>query len=375
MKKLLFETNLTGHRMEYVHHIYMGMLEHLEDEYVIVVPEEFIQKRGLYYWPDASHIKFAFMPNISDNNEEEGVLRQSIRRSRLLRHFVKKEKADCVLLITLMAYIPTIGLLIPRKVRVSGIIYTIYLYRWKNSSWKSHAQDVMKYLSIRFAPCVKNVFVLNDMPSAAKLNKLYHTDKFRFITDPYNAIDYSPKNVRKELGVKENEILFLHFGGLNRRKGTLDILKSIGLIPEERRKKSVFIFAGKVYGSIREEFYSLIKILPSDSRVIVYDRFCSNELLADLCSSSDFILMPYRSTSQSSGLLGHAAHYGTPVIGPKDGLIGKLIRKNHLGYQLNGISPEGIAEVISKVSPYRLCCDYKDQISIERFNSDIFNQF
>lgn len=375
MIKMLFETNLKGHRMEYIHHIYMGMVEHPEDDYVIVVPGDFQQKRNLYNWPSANHIRFIYMPNLSKYKEETGAFRQSIRRVRYLRKYVKQEKVDAVFLNVLMAYIPAIGLLLPHGVSVSGIIYKIYLYRWKASSWKMRVQDVIKYLALRYSPCVKNIFILNDSPSAVYLNKLYRTDKFKFITDPYNALDYTPRSVRAELGLNNDDMLFLHFGGLNRRKGTLDILEAIALLPEEKRRKSVFVFAGKVYEPIKEEFYSLLHNLPSDSRAIVYDRFCPNEQLADLCSSSDYILMPYRSTSQSSGLLGYAAHFGTPVIGPNEGLIGKLIRKNHLGLQIMSNTPQNIADAICDAKPYSLQSDYKNQISIARFQREIFEHF
>ncbi len=375
MTKLLFETSLKGHRIEYVHHIYLGMLEHPDDEFVIVVPEVFKEKRELYHWPDASHIRFVYMSEALKGCKESGTLRQSFRRALMLRKYVIEEKVDSVFLNDLMAYIPAISLLIPHRVKVSGILYNIYLYLWKNSSLKTRILDIIKYLIMRFSPCIKAVFVLNDASSAAKLNKLYHTDKFKFITDPYNAIDYSPRDVRKELGVSVDDKIFLHFGGLSVRKGTLDILRALALLPAYERKKCFFVFAGKIYEPIKAEFYGLLNNLSKDIRVRFYDQFCSNELLADLCVSSDFILMPYRNTAQSSGLLGHAAYYGTPVIGPKDGLIGKLIRKNHLGIQIDSISPASIADAICKSVPFRLDTKYLDQVSIDQFKQEIFKLF
>lgn len=374
MKKMLFETILAGHRMEYIHHIYMGMLQQKEDEFVIVVPKEFEAKKDLYEWPVASNIRFVLMTEIVDNGESEaGMMMQSFHRTRILKKYVKQEKTESVFLISLMNYIVALPFLISPKVRVSGIVYSIYLYIWDSSSWIRRLQDVFKYVIMRLTPCLKNIFVLNDEVSTKRLNKLYHTNKFKFIPDPYNAIDYKPCNIRLELGLKDDDKAFLHFGGLDRRKGTLDILKAIHFLSEEQKKKFVFVFAGKVYNGIREEFYHLKESLPNDARVIVYDEFCSNEFLANLCISCDVILAPYHDVNRSSGILGHAAYFGKPVIGPAEGLIGNLIKEYRLGVTIRKNTPEEIAEVLSSNLPYKINSEYKNKTIIKNFIDTIFN--
>ena len=41
--------------------------------------------------------------------------------------------------------------------------------------------------------------------------------------------------------------------------------------------------------------------------------------------------MPYHITNLSSGVIGYAALFGKPVIGPSKGLLGHLINKYQLG--------------------------------------------
>ena len=67
-------------------------------------------------------------------------------------------------------------------------------------------------------------------------------------------------------------------------------------------------------------------------RVIVEDDFCSYERLASLCAASDLLLMPYLETAQSSGVIGYASQFGTPVLASDRGLIGKLVRRYGLGW-------------------------------------------
>ena len=369
MKKLLFETNLKGHRMEYIHHLYLGMMEHQEHNYVIVVPQEFEQRKEMYEWPVVNNIRVVFLPKKSESKDvdDSSLLRESWRKTKLLRYYVKKEKADGVFLISLMEFIPFLPILIPKRVRVSGIIYKIYLYRWKNSSWKSRMGDVFKYLVLSGRNCINAALILNDAPAARRYNSLYHTDKFHFITDPYNAIDYSPKNVRAELGVSDDDKVFLHFGGLNRRKGTLEILKSLSLMDEKQKNLAVFIFAGKIYQPIYDEFYHLLNEVKDSTNIIVLDKFVDNEQLADLIFSSDFILAPYSGTIQSSGVLGHAAYWGKPVIGPSQGLVGKLIKRHNLGVTLPEITPNALADVMSGLEKYELKSHYNDEIKINNF--------
>ena len=72
---------------------------------------------------------------------------------------------------------------------------------------------------------------------------------------------------------------------------------------------------------------------------------------------------------------GHAANYGTPVIGPSQGLVGKLIRRNKLGIALNIITPSALAEAMLGAEPYGLITDYKNQITVPRFLDSLFLYF
>ena len=373
---MLFETNLNGHRMEYIHHIYMGMMEYADDEFVIVVPKEFEEKKKLYEWPNAEHIKFSFIKEeIKCNEENTGLIKQSFYLTKILKKYVKQEKVDNVFLISLVGYIVALPFLISPKTKVIGILYNIYLYIWDSISWKQRFENVLKFIVMRMTPCLKTVFILNDNNAASKFNKLYFTHKFKYITDPYNELKYHPRNIRNELNITPEERVYLHFGGLSKRKGTLDILNAIGLLPSEYYKKCTFIIAGKIYGDLKEEFNRIKKNLPIDTQLLVYDEFCSNEFLADLCISSDFILAPYHITNCSSGLLAYAAYYGTPVIGPNSGLIGNLIKEYKLGITLTNTTPECIVKKIIEVDPYRIETGYKEIIKVNNFIDYIFRYF
>lgn len=357
--KILFETKTTGHHIEYIHHLYMMILKKKENDYIIVVPEDFKMRCKQYEWPVANHIRFDFVPlEKIDKLQNTNLLTSSYRRSKLLHYYVRKYQATDVLLVTFMHFIPFLPLLIPKKVNVTGIIYKIYLYEWKSYSILRKILEIIKYKIITANNCVKNVLILNDNSAAHALNRLYDTQKFKYLVDPYNEIHYIPKDIRNELNIPSGNKIFLHIGSMNRRKGTLKVLHAMSLLSDDVTSNVSLVIAGIVCEDIKKEFYELLANAKSSCQIIVFDKYCSKEFIADLCQTCDFILIPYGNTAQSSGIIAHAAYYKKPVIGPCGGLIGKLIRKYKLGISLKNSDITCIVKSIETVSPYNTNSSY-----------------
>ena len=370
--RLVFDTDTAGHHVEYIHHIYMKILEKTDNSYIIVVPEDFKLCEAQYIWPKAKHILFEFIPqDVVDKANSSSMYVSSFRRTKLLSHYVKRFGATHVLLITLIKFIPFLPFVISKKINVYGIIYKLYLYEWKDYSVIRKLLEMFKYQVLSYNNCIKKVFVLNDSSSAARLNALYRVDKFVFLADPFNDDNYKPRNIRGELGIPAENLVFLHAGAMNRRKGTLTFLNSILQIPQEKRKKMTFVIAGAIQADIKEEFERLFNIVKNKCQIVLYNEYCSNSFMADLFESSDCIVLPYEVTAQSSGLIGYAAHFRKPVIGPKTGLVGKLIRKYRLGIQPDEMNPVNLSVAISHFTPYLLDTDYCSYATIGKFQKQI----
>ena len=333
MRTLIFDSSVTGHHLEYLHHYYMEAIGHTDEEYVIMVPNDFIKVKKEYDWPYSSNISFFYIPE-----EDEILLKETNfyklgwNTSKILQRAVRKIKPDRVLLTMLMQFIPFIIFLLPRNVRVRGIMYKIYLYEVHRMGKLRLAAERLRFWLAARSSKIEQIFVLNDEDSARTFNTLYSTSKFRSLPDPVPSVDFSKvKSVREELGVSPVEKLYLHFGGLDGRKGTIDILKSIIASKKGELKDSCFVFAGRINKNTLNDFYDLLSVAKEKTRILVFDQFCSYDFLWNLCYSCDVILMPYHLTSLSSGILGYAAVFNKPVIGPDNGLIGNLIKKYELG--------------------------------------------
>lgn len=346
MKTLIFEPAVSGHHLEYLHHYYVGALARPNEKYVFIVTRKFDEVKDKYEWKSSDNIIIQYIDPKYDNKlSAKNPYVLGWNTSLVLRDYVKELKPDNVILTMLMQFIPFICFLLPSSVKVRGIMYKIYLYEVKEMSKLHLFAERFRFFVASISKTIESIFVLNDEDSAKEFNRLYKTDKFHFIPDPVPEVDLKKcKNLREELSIPKRNKIFLHFGGLDKRKGTLDILKAIDISAEKDLSNMTFIFAGRIKGTLHDEFYPLYDRLRQKAHIVVFDEFCSYELLYNLCFSCDVVLMPYQLTSLSSGVLGYASVFDKPVVGPASGLIGNLISTYNLGITLKDVTATGICE-------------------------------
>ena len=337
MRKLIFDISLSGHHLEYISYIWKWAIEKKDDKFIFAVPgKEWNESQFNKNWIETDNIEIFPLDIEQIKKIKEGnKIIQSYKQSRLVAKIAKKVNADEVIMITLASVIPFLPFFLPKTTKVSGIIYQIFLYGPKKG---------MKYV----------------------------VDWFKCLPDPVPSLPEKPLTcLRERLGIESDSKVFLHFGAMDKRKGTLDILKAILCLDET--DGVAFIFAGKINEKIKSEFDSLYKeIKEKGIKIIVMDEFCSYDTLHNLCYSSDCILMPYRLTNLSSGVIGYASLHRIPVIGPSEGLIGRLIKENKLGKTIRRITPTVISNEIKNFKPYSIGNKYAIKNNIDSFLSLIF---
>lgn len=350
MRTFLVHTHsIGGHQLEYLHHIFMEALRRTNERFIFLIPIRFNEDSNRMIWPKASHIELVVMQPEDEVPLGWGILRKGWRNSRTIRKYASKYEATDVIVVSLMEYLPFLSFSLDRRIRVRGIVYRIYLYEWKTESFLKKCLDVLKYLLISHHRVYDRVMICNDTASAQYLNRLFDTEKFRYMPDPVGALpDYTGKDLRKELGISTSDTFFLHPGSMNAYKNTLSILKALCELDENSSVKPVVVFAGQVREGIQEEFGRLYREAEKHARLFHIKGYLSFETLADLFHSCDYVLIPYKIKSQSSGIVGHAAYYGKPVVAVKGGVVGKLVRKWRLGYLLEDSSAASICCFISE---------------------------
>ena len=229
------------------------------------------------------------------------------------------------------------------------------------------------------AKVFNKVFILNDKEGAAQLNRMFHTNKFAYVPDPYVPISADNlADFRKDNGISADKKLFIQFGTLCSNKSTVEILESIKLLNTEEKKRFAFAFAGKVYDEIKDRFYELVDELRLEVQIVVIDRYCAYETFASLCLACDAILTPYRRTAQSSGLIGYASQFHKPVIAVNSGLLGRLVKQFELGILIDRVNNECLANAYRTIAAGRVqppTSAYCEQNSVEEFQNVIIKCF
>ena len=254
-KYLIFDDQLSGHHLEYIHHLHEGACDQKDSDFIFAVPKRFQELKKQVIWKKSDNIHFHFLSNggfeIGDN-----LLIQSYLKSKIVKKIALHYAVDEVFFVSLMSFLPAISVMLPKNMKISGIIYLIYLYRWRNSSLTLKIIDSLKYLLISKKNNFKTIYILNDKSAPVYLNKKFKTFKFTYLPDPYQPIKESNlHNIREKHEIPEENTVYLHFGGLSARKGTLKILDALGVLGKNELKGKSFIFAGKINGNIRDEFY------------------------------------------------------------------------------------------------------------------------
>ncbi|MBQ0126565.1 MAG: glycosyltransferase [Bacteroidales bacterium] len=370
MNILIFDWSVQGHHLEYLHHIYCEAVKHTKHHFYFYVPAEFAEVKYKFIWEKAENIDIQYLKDKDLMKcKKKNLLVSAFFKSLIIRRIVLLHHIDRVWLIMFMHLMPFLPFMLPGNVLISGILYRIYFYEGSNIKGARLLLEKLRYAFLAKEANVEAVYVLNDELAASKLNSIYSSSKFIQIPDPVPMIDDSRvRNIRQEIGVGESETMFLHFGGLDERKGTLEILKAIIDMPSDKLKGKVFVFAGKIKDSIHDDFYSLLQKAERKTRIIVYDEFCSYLFLINLCNSTDYILIPYKNTNQSSGVIGYASFFSKPVIGPSQGLLGRLIKSYNLGYAIDDLSSTGLARTMSTVKPILCSREYAITHSVEKFS-------
>lgn len=369
---VIFSHSGTGHILEYFSHLYNYCCAVENRKFVFVVPDSFKEVKGKVVWPICDYFTFDYIPQYKiDVYLKSGYWTFLWKITKLLRKKVIQYHADRVLSLFWFPLTPFGSLLIPSYTKVSAIFYDVYLRDYLSMSNKARVKNHFLFSLLARSSRVYKCYILNDESITNTLNKKYKTNKFTYLPDPYVPIKSDLTfDFRVKYNIPQTSTVFLHFGGLAKRKGTINILQAIKALPPEDKANYYFVFAGVVDKKIHDEFYSLVNELQHSSHIIVNDAFCSYEYLAVLCSSCDAILIPYLYTNRSSGILGYASQFGKPLLAPNNGLLGDLINEFHLGLTDKVDTPEGIVNIIKRFTSEQIESpdfNYCNKNSVERF--------
>lgn len=360
--RLIYSYMVSGHNMEYLHHLYTGALQDATRHYVFAVPRAFEQKKAFWEWPASPNITFHFL-NDRTMPARPSLWANAWQNNRCLRATVRQTHADEVILLSLMDFIPFLPFFLPKGVSVSGILYKIYLYFLRDMNGWQRLSERIKYNLLSRSRCIRRIFILNDEESVAQLNRRWHTDKFRYLPDPYIPLRHSDiRDMRQETGIGSDKTIVLHIGSITHGKGSDRLFDMIDNSSASELKTFCFVFAGVVAPSIRDEFYRRVEQSRKRADIIVQDRYLSYADIGSWVHTADKVVLPYRRIGQSSGVIAYCAQLGTPAYVPRQGLIGKLVEQYRIGCTV-----EHFQDIHSIGQPCEVASSYCESHTIEPF--------
>lgn len=240
------------------------------------------------------------------------------------------------------------------KTRVVGMLHNLYPHETRPLD-----KTLINYL-VRSCHAFVTLSSAVDKQLEALLGKLKGSDEamarheiaFHPIYDSFGekpareeAIAYlneQKKGARFDCG--ERYLLF--FGFIRKYKGLDLLLRAVGQIKEELRRRSVkFVIAGEFYDSA-DAYLPLAKELDINDRIVWENEFIADQDVRHYFGMADAVVFPYRSATQS-GVTQIAFHFSLPMVLTRVGALPEIVPDGECGIVCEP-SVEGIAEGIMR---------------------------
>ena len=363
---------MDGHRVEFFHHFYEAARNKRQENYVFAYPETDEDRMKSVEWIPSSNIVF-YKHKLEYNTQNK--YKRSYQAYKVLKKTIRELNPSDVYLMDIFQFMPYIAMI--KSTRISGLIGGIYLYTWKKDSIRKHLEDILKYQLYARLPVFKYLYIQSDACATKYLNKKYHTDKFKYICDPFPELSTSVKDLRDELNINKDKTIVLHPGFMSSRKGTINLLAGILACKDDVLSQFCFVFAGSVDDPIKEQFDSMLsRIKKRGVSVIFIGGYVSFDYLSSLIFTCDLIFIPYLQTNQSSGIVGYGAKYNKPVVVIKSGLLSKIVRDYKLGYIIPDASVKSISDFLE--GPHKWepkDSGYLAANTVSNFSETVINDF
>ncbi len=134
----------------------------------------------------------------------------------------------------------------------------------------------------------------------------------------------SAAEAKKQLGIANNDYVFLFFGNIRAYKGLEELVEAF-LRLQKKHSSITLLIAGRGLDMDIHE-YIKEKVVHSQ-KIIAHIRFINDDDVQSYLNASDMMVLPYK-TVLTSGAALLALSFMKPVIAPRIGLIPELIDEN-----------------------------------------------
>lgn len=337
--KMFVDTEYRGHHSEYLNLLVENFIKTEKPVLFIVHPEFLHQRRNKIKY---SHIKFLSYEPGND------IFKRWREFSYILATINQFNINSCCLL-NMNFYFLLLPFFKLKNCFFSGIYFLPFL-RKENVGIR---EKLIKTIIFKFILSKRNftkILILNDKKGVDLFNEYFLTKKFKYLIDP--VISLCKKHPFSTPHKKSSITNFCFIGEVSERKGISQLLKAIEYLDPSVKENIQITIAGNVPDTepeIKKKINYLYKKEPWLFNEIHLERI-SDFNFERILTQSDIILCLHQKVEGSSGIIGKAAIFSKPVIGPQKGVVGELIREYQLGLQIDTTDYKKIAEGIIRAT-------------------------
>ena len=148
------------------------------------------------------------------------------------------------------------------------------------------------------------------------------------------------------LGLDPTVRYVLFFGLVRDYKGLDILLDAWAALPRDGAAPRRLLVAGEFY-TAKEPYLRRIGELGLRDDVILHDRFIPDGQVRDYFSAADFVVLPYRTATQS-GVTQIAYQFCTPMVVTRVGGLAEIVPDGRVGYVCEP-TPQGVADAIARM--------------------------
>lgn len=357
MNYLFFDILITGHHAEYIAHLIHYFKHHPRDGMNVFIVHPHFKAKFPQLASEASQVKNVQLVEISEGEFQRAATGSLVKMSfswfKLVKKYANKYGARHVFLLYFNVFQVSLIFFRPHF-KVRGILF-LQFSRMVKGNWMERLKYARKYLITKLYASnkqIERVFVLNDPGSAEYLNREFRNGLFHVLNDPVPVLQpLSGFNSYDHYHIEPGRKILLHLGALSDRKGTLEFIQSALYVKDEFQGELALLVAGSGSSEISQKIENQIDHVNQTTNIqAVFDNgFLPNEKMKSVLDQCFAIVIPYKNSEASSGILGHAAASNKPVITTGKGLLKELIQQYQLGLLIDEVNPEHIAGKIEEL--------------------------
>jgi len=204
-----------------------------------------------------------------------------------------------------------------------------------------------KYMIRSFIKKLDGIIVMSEnvKKSVAQINKNVKCEKiFLPILSDFNE-PTSINEARKKLSYNKNKKIFLFFGLIRQYKGLDILLSAINNI----NKSLLDDFECLIIGESYEKLSNYKSIINENviNKITWITKYVSDKEASLYFSASDFIILPYKSASQS-GIIPMAYYYNKPVIASDVDGLKEMLVENETGYLFKNKNSDKLTKILEE---------------------------